>query len=110
MTLVTLKPDTPKLPGRVKEALIRTVPHWPDILYRGGSITITTGQVRVSKNGVFDGDRKVADLTLTPRGDVAGISRAQEGLGPFFTIFIAVAVGIVTAFLILYLTGQIYSG
>jgi len=70
-TLVTLKPGNPKLPRRVERVLLMTGSHWPNILYRGGSNT--TDRVRVSKDGVFDGDRKVADLVQTPRGDIRGI-------------------------------------
>ena len=70
--LVTLKPGTAKLPDRVERTVLMTGSHWPNILYRGGSSI--TDQVRVSKDGVFDGDRKLADLMQTSREDVLAIS------------------------------------
>ena len=71
--------------------------HWPNILYRGGSNT--TDQVRVSKDGVFDGDRKVADVTQTPRGDVRGIwepAHSHRGRN----ILIAAVIGVVVFFVL----------
>ena len=76
LTLVTLKPGTAKLPERVERVVLTTGSHWPDIVYRGGSFM--TGGVRVSQEGVFDGDQKVADFTQTPRGDVLGINPASH--------------------------------
>jgi hypothetical protein len=78
--LVALKPDAPKLPSRIERPLLSLGSKWRDILSRGGSLTLD--DVRVSKDGVFDGDRKVADVAeviqWAPRGDVVGISEVPH--------------------------------
>jgi hypothetical protein len=73
--LVTLKPDAPKLPGKLQGALLKVGPDWPVILNGAGNFV--RGHVRVSPEGIFDGDQKVAELAAviqqTPHGDVRGI-------------------------------------
>ena len=102
LTLVTLKPGTAKLPDRVERVVLTTGSHWPDILYRGGSFT--RGHVRVSQDRVVDGDRKVGDLTQTPRGNVLSIQEAatQPPHSHWVrNILIAVGVAIVTMLVIM---------
>ena len=75
-TFVTLKATSPKLPGRVQDALFGLGSKWLGILNEGQRQTVD--QVRVSQDGIFDRDKKLADLAdlvqQTPRGDVVEIS------------------------------------
>ena len=77
-TLVTLKPIQPKLAGRVERTLFSIGSQWPAILNRGDGVE--DGKVRVSREGVFDGAQKVANLSdliqQTPRGDVLSTPEA----------------------------------
>ena len=55
-----------------------------------------TGGVRVSQEGVFDGDQKVADLTQTHRGDVLEITEVSpRHLGRKIAIIAAVVGGLI---------------
>jgi hypothetical protein len=78
-TLVTLKPTAPKLPGGVEKFLVGVGPKWPAVL--SGSATSTAAPLRVSKDGIFDGDQKLAALAdvvqQTPRGDVKEIAKPR---------------------------------
>lgn len=73
--LLTLKEQGPKLSRRVEQFLFRAGPHWHDIVDRGG--TYRGGTLRLSQAGLFDVDRKLADLTdlvqQTPRAEVAEV-------------------------------------
>jgi len=59
-TFVTLKATSPKLPGRVQDALFGLGSKWLGILNEGQRQTVD--QVRVSQDGIFDRDKKLADL------------------------------------------------
>jgi hypothetical protein len=76
--IVTLKPTAPKLPGGVKKFLFSVGPHWPGIL--NTDATFSDERLRVSQDGIFDRDTKLAGLAdvvqHTPRVDV------REILGP----------------------------
>ena len=78
-TLVTLKPNTPKLPGGVEKFLIGVGPKWPAVL--SGSATSAAEPLRVSKDGIFDGDQRLAALAdvvqQTSRGDVQEIAKPR---------------------------------
>jgi len=78
--LVTFQATDPKLPGKVQRALLEVGDRWPSILNSGTSVA--RDEVRVSSEGIFDGDQKVAELAAvvqqTPRGDVLGISEAPH--------------------------------
>jgi hypothetical protein len=58
--LITRNPDGPRLPARVEQALFGMDSAWSTILAGGGT---SSGQVRVTREGIFDGDVRVADLT-----------------------------------------------
>ena len=77
--LITLKPDAPKLHERVRDALFGLGSEWLGILNEGQRQTVD--QVRVSKDGVFDRDKKLAELSdvvqQTPRGDVKEIGKSR---------------------------------
>ena len=78
-TLVTLKPTAPKLPGGVEKFLVGVGPKWPAVL--SGSATSAAAPLRVSKDGIFDGDQKLAALAdvvqQTSRGDVKEIAKPR---------------------------------
>jgi hypothetical protein len=78
-TLVTLEPTTPKLSGGVEKFLVGVGPKWPAVL--SGSATSTAAPLRVSKEGIFDGDQKLAALAdvvqQTSRGDVKEIAKPR---------------------------------
>jgi hypothetical protein len=78
--LVTRRAPPPKLPGRVETALVDAASYWRSILNAG--TTYRPDSVRVSQDGIFDGDKKLAELTevvrYTPRGDVLAISQAAH--------------------------------
>jgi hypothetical protein len=99
--IITLKPTAPKLPGRVKELLFSLGPKWPIVL-RGGSVA--DGRLRVSINGVFDGDTKLADLTdvvqQTTRGDVREILGSPSHSTRNFWIAVAATAGTIVALVI----------
>jgi hypothetical protein len=100
--LVTRKSDAPKLPGRVKRALLDVGDRWPGILDGAGSVA--RDKVRVSPEGIFDGDQKLAELATvvqqTPRGDVRGISETRHShIGLYILIGAAVGMFILGGFL-----------
>ena len=76
--IVTLKTTAPELPGKVTKFLFGLGPLWPAIL---DGESCTDGKLRVSQSGIFDRDKKLADLAevvqLTPRGDVFEIAKAR---------------------------------
>jgi hypothetical protein len=78
-TLVTLKPTAPKLPGGVEKFLVGVGPKWPAVL--SGNATSDAAPLRVSKDGIFDGDQKLAALAdvvqQTSRGDVKEIAKPR---------------------------------
>lgn len=73
--IVTLRPAAPKLPAGAQKFLLEVGPKWSSIINDGG--TYTFEPLRVSQNGIFDGDKKLADLAdviqQTPRADVREI-------------------------------------
>jgi hypothetical protein len=90
--LVTRKAAPPKLPEQVEKALLDVGSYWPAVFDVG--VTGKSGRVRVSPDGVFDGDKKLADLTAvvryTPRGEVLKVSKApSSNLGYYILIGIA---------------------
>jgi tetrahydromethanopterin S-methyltransferase subunit G len=96
-TLVTLNPTAPKLPGGVKNALFSIGPKWSGILNEG--LRQTVDQVRVSRDGIFDRDKKLADLAdvvrQTPRGDVQEIAEPPHShIGRNILIGLGVVVGV----------------
>jgi hypothetical protein len=74
--LVTRRTAPPKLPGRVEKFLVGVGSRWPAIFNDG--LTCTSDRLRVSQDGVFDGEKRLADLTevvrYTPRSEVLTIS------------------------------------
>ena len=102
--LITLKPDAPKLPGRVRDALFGLGSKWLGILDEGQRRTVD--QVRVSQDGIFDRDKKLADLSdvvqRTPRGGVQQIAAAPHShVGRNIAIGVAVVAGLFIAALII---------
>jgi hypothetical protein len=95
--LLTLKPTAPKLPGSAKDTLFRLGPSWPAIF--SGS-TFKDGRVHVSLAGIFDRDKKLADLSdvvqQTPREDVRAIFRppSHSHFVRNFLIGFAVLIGV----------------
>ena len=77
--LVTLKATDAKLPGRVREVLFGLGAKWPAIF---AGLTYTDDRVRVSQDGVFDHDKKLAEFAdvvqQTPRGSVQEIAEPQH--------------------------------
>lgn len=71
-----LTPGGPKLPDRVSRALLGIGGQWPGVFSDGVAYSQTDG-VRVAEGGIFDGNRRVADLAevvrRAPRGDVTEI-------------------------------------
>jgi hypothetical protein len=106
--LVTLKPDARKLPGRVRDALFGLGSKWLGILDEGQRGTVD--QVRVSQDGIFDRDKKLAELSQvvqqTPRGQVQAISETPHSKRALY-IGIPALVGIVL--LILFLSEMSHS-
>ena len=95
--LVTLKPDAPKLPRGVERLLFGVGPEWPGIFDSGA--TDSRDRFRVSQDGVFDRDKKVADLSevvqRAPRGDVQEIAEPPHShVGRNILIGVGVAVGV----------------
>ena len=75
-TLVTLKTTGPKLSARVEEFLFDVGPTWRAIVSGGGMYTLKP--LRVTQDGVFDGNQKLAELSevvqQTRRGDALELS------------------------------------
>ena len=61
LAVFVLKPTGPELPGHVNVALIGIGDQWPSIFNGGANYSETNG-VRAAQDGIFDGNRKVADL------------------------------------------------
>ena len=59
--LLTLKPTAPKLPGGVEKLLFSVGSEWPGIFNTGA--TYSSERLRVSRDGIFDRDKKLADLS-----------------------------------------------
>ncbi len=94
-TLVTRKPTTSKLAGDVERALRVVGPKWPAV-FEGYPVTVD--RVQVSRDGIFEQGRKVADLgdvvQQTPRADVLSIAEPpSHGHGlRYFLIGLAAAI------------------
>jgi len=97
--LVTLKPTEPKLPNRVERPLLEVGSSWPAILE--GVKDLRGDRVRVSPEGIFDGDQKVADLAdviqWAPRTDVLAVAEVSEVPHSHWIRNIFIAVGIIAA-------------
>jgi hypothetical protein len=74
--LLTLNPTSAKQPERIERALVSLGARWYYILNQGAAFT--SEQLRVSQEGVFDGDQKLAELAdvvqQTPRANVTAIA------------------------------------
>jgi hypothetical protein len=104
-SLVTLKPRAQKLPGGVEKFLLSIGPAWPGIVNTGA--TYSAHELRVSKDGVFDGNSKLADLAdvvqqWSPE-EVVEISEAhpmsstrRSAIAGFVVGYLLAAVGIAT--------------
>jgi hypothetical protein len=81
--LVTRKAAPPRLSGGVENSLLEVGSYWTAVFNDGA--TAKSGRLRVSLGGVFDGDKKVADLTdvvrCTPRAEVLTISEGRHSHG-----------------------------
>jgi len=79
-----LRPGGPKVPDRVSRALVGVGSQWPAVFSGGVAYSLADG-VRVADGGVFDGNRRVADLAQvvqrTPREDVREIRVAGKRKG-----------------------------
>jgi hypothetical protein len=79
-----LRPAGPKLSGRVSRALLGVGSQWPAVFSGGVAYSLADG-VRVADGGVYDGNRRVADLAQvvqrTPREDVSEIRVAGQRKG-----------------------------
>jgi hypothetical protein len=77
--IVTLKPTALRLPDGVEKFLVGVGPKWPAVL--SGGATIAAAPLRVSTDGIFDGDQKLAAFTdvvqQTSRGDVKEIAKPR---------------------------------
>ena len=96
-TLLTLKPTAPKLPGGVQKSLFEIGAQWPGILNTGA--TWSSEHLRVAQDGIFDRDKKLAELSevvqQTPRGGVQQIAEAPHShVGRNILIGVGVAVGV----------------
>jgi hypothetical protein len=94
--LVTLRADAPKLPGGVQKALFSVGAQWPGIFNHGA--TYSRERVRVSQDGIFDRDKKLAELSdvvqQTPRVSVQQIAEAPHShVGRNIAFVVGVAVG-----------------
>ena len=106
--LVTMKATAPKLPGSAKETLFRLGRGWPAIF--SGS-TFIDDRVHVSLAGIFDRDKKLADLAdvvqQTPRVEVQQIAESPHShVWRNIAIVVGVAVGVL---LIIAATGYMES-
>jgi len=96
-TLVTLKPTARQLPGGVERLLFSVSSQWPGIFNTGA--TYSSERLRVSQDGIFDRDQKLADLAdvvqQTPRAGVQQIAEAPHShVGRNILIGVGVAVGV----------------
>ncbi len=105
-TVVTLKPTSVKLGKRVEHILLGFGFLWPGILNRGESVE--DDRVRVSQNGIFDGDRKVCDLAdvvqQTPREDVLSIAEPPHSHA-LRNFLIGAAIAVATVFIAMAASG-----
>ena len=74
--LLTLNPTSPKQPERIERSLVSLGPRWYYVVNQGAAFT--SEQLRVSREGVFDGEQKLAELAdvvqQTPRANVTAIA------------------------------------
>ena len=96
-TLVTLKHTASKLSGGVEKLLFSVGPEWPAIFDTGA--TYSSERLRVSQDGIFDRDKKLAELSevvkQTPRGSVQEIAEPPHSdAGRNIAIVVGVAVGV----------------
>ncbi len=96
-TLVTLEPTAPKLPRGVEKALRSVGPLWPGIFNSGA--TYSSERLRVSQDGIFDRDKKLAELSevvnLRSCGSVQEIAEPPHShVGRNIAIVVGVAVGV----------------
>lgn len=105
-SLVTRKAALPILPKRVENVLLGVGSDWPAILDDG--FTYRSGQVRLSRDGVFAGDKRLAALTdvvrRTPRVNVTMLAQAHYNPGPggkillgVLTVLVIVGIGVLLA-------------
>lgn len=98
--IITLKSTAPKLPGGVEKLLFSIGPAWPGIF--DANATYASARLRVSQDGIVDGDRKLAELAdvvqLTPRRNVEELS-IHRGLsvGKWVLIGVLIASGVFLA-------------
>lgn len=96
-TLVTLKPTASKLPGGVQKALFEIGAQWPSILNTGA--TYSSERLRVSQDGIFNRDTKLAGLAdvvrQTPREEVQQVAEPPHShVARHIASAVAVAVGV----------------
>jgi len=110
--LVTRKAAPPKLAERVEKALLDSGSWWPEVFDHGA--TCKSGSVRVSLNGVFDGDRRVADLMdvvrHTPRADVLSVSEQAHSHVSGSKVVIVAVVVFVAIFVVRAILGPMMEG
>jgi hypothetical protein len=103
-----LRAGAPKLPDRVIRALVGVGSQWPAV-FSGGAAYSLADAVRVADGGLFDGNRRVADLAQvvqrTPRGDVSEIRVAGKRKGSKRMAAIGAAVGVGAGLLVGTLVG-----
>jgi hypothetical protein len=91
-----LRPGGPKVPDRVSRALVGVGSQWPSVFSGGVPYSLADG-VRVADGGIFDGNRRVADLAQVvqraPREDVREIRVAGKRKGNKRMAAIGAAVG-----------------
>ena len=107
-TLVTLKPTARQLPGGVERLLFSVSSQWPGIFNTGA--TYSSERLRVSQDGIFDRDQKLADLAdvvqQTPR---AGVQQIAEAPHSRIGRNILIGVGVAAAVVILVVLGLYYA-
>ena len=107
VTLVTRKPATSPLARNIEEALLQVGAKWPSI-FEGYPLTID--RVRVSRDGIFDGGRKVADLAdavqRTPRADALSIADPSPSHVRRNLLIFAAVWGALTLFMVIVLAAE----
>ena len=92
--LFTMKPDAPKLPGRVERLLYGVGAGGTGVV--AGAGRYEDPPLRVSLDGIFDGDTKLADLAdviqRSPRADVREIIALPRNTSRDVKIVVAVPV------------------
>lgn len=95
--LFTMKLDAPRLPGRVERLLYGVEDGWPGLVEGAGSYE--DQRLRVSRDGIFDGNKRLADLAdviqRSPRADVREITAPPRHTSRNVRIGVAVAVSVV---------------